>query len=407
MATIMSKRGDVDNVVTYEHYCDTVADLDNIPYNESTLGSVAVVLVGESDGLEIYIANSNHEWIPLVSGGGGGDITVEELNITENGAYTAPSGKAYSPVNVNIESLEDAIITRTISGTYSNSRITKVGPGAFEFCEILISVNLPNCLTLEDSAFAGAYRLTTINCPKCQSIGYAAFESTNLIIADFPSCISMSQYAFRYCSKLTSVNMPLCSSVGYEAFNNCVKLESINFQACTTIGAYAFQNCKLLTSVDFPNCTTIGTSAFQKCNSLNTISFPMCTTINSSAFTSCTNLTYAYFPNCISIASYAFTDCSKLNAISFPNCTKISGYAFYRCYRLLSAYFLGSSVPTLVASSAFYQTPINGYSSYTGGVLGTIYVRASLLTSFQSATNWAYFSERMVGLTDEQIAALS
>ena len=31
-------------------------------------------------------------------GGGGGEITVEALTATENKTYTAPSGKAYSPV---------------------------------------------------------------------------------------------------------------------------------------------------------------------------------------------------------------------------------------------------------------------------------------------------------------------
>lgn len=36
------------------------------------------------------------------AGSGGSDITVEELNVTENGTYTAESGKAYSPVNVNV-----------------------------------------------------------------------------------------------------------------------------------------------------------------------------------------------------------------------------------------------------------------------------------------------------------------
>ena len=34
--------------------------------------------------------------------GGGGDITVEPLSVTENGTTTAPSGKAYSPVTVNV-----------------------------------------------------------------------------------------------------------------------------------------------------------------------------------------------------------------------------------------------------------------------------------------------------------------
>lgn len=39
-----------------------------------------------------------------VSGGGGGDVTVESLSVTENGIYEAPTGKAYSPVTVNVPS---------------------------------------------------------------------------------------------------------------------------------------------------------------------------------------------------------------------------------------------------------------------------------------------------------------
>lgn len=36
-------------------------------------------------------------------GGGGGDISVESLSVTANGQYSAPSGKAYSPVSVNVQ----------------------------------------------------------------------------------------------------------------------------------------------------------------------------------------------------------------------------------------------------------------------------------------------------------------
>lgn len=36
------------------------------------------------------------------SGGGGSGITVEPITITQNGTTTAPSGKAYSPITVNV-----------------------------------------------------------------------------------------------------------------------------------------------------------------------------------------------------------------------------------------------------------------------------------------------------------------
>ena len=50
-----------------------------------------------------------------LSGGGGGEITVEGLNVEENGTYTAPSGKAYSPVVVALPLDEKTI---TANGEY-------------------------------------------------------------------------------------------------------------------------------------------------------------------------------------------------------------------------------------------------------------------------------------------------
>ena len=35
-------------------------------------------------------------------GGGGGEISTQSINISANGTYRAPSGKAYTPVNVNV-----------------------------------------------------------------------------------------------------------------------------------------------------------------------------------------------------------------------------------------------------------------------------------------------------------------
>lgn len=62
--TIMSKRGQQDNVVTYEHICDTTADLATIDPEYITLGSVAIVLQGAA-GLEVYMATSTKQWISI------------------------------------------------------------------------------------------------------------------------------------------------------------------------------------------------------------------------------------------------------------------------------------------------------------------------------------------------------
>ena len=73
MATIMTKRGQLDNVVTYEHICDTVADMANINPSYVTLGSVCIVIKGENDDLEVYMADSRKEWKIISSSSGESD----------------------------------------------------------------------------------------------------------------------------------------------------------------------------------------------------------------------------------------------------------------------------------------------------------------------------------------------
>ena len=61
MAYKMTKTGSLDNEITNEFFCDTADDLANIPASLVNLGSIAVVL----DGMEVYIANSNKEWLSM------------------------------------------------------------------------------------------------------------------------------------------------------------------------------------------------------------------------------------------------------------------------------------------------------------------------------------------------------
>lgn len=91
MAYAMTKCGSRDNVITYEFMCDTITDMNAIENEYRTLGSVAIVLQGESDGLEVYIASSNKQWISLTamtgstSGTGGLSIYICGQNEVSEG----------------------------------------------------------------------------------------------------------------------------------------------------------------------------------------------------------------------------------------------------------------------------------------------------------------------------------
>ena len=198
---------------------------------------------------------------------------------------------------------------------------------------------------------------------------------------------------------LTTALFSKCTSIGHFTFYDCSSLATVSFPSCTFISNYAFGNCISLSVVSFPNCTSIGRYAFNRCYSLTTVFFPSCTSISDYAFMYCSFLTNISFPKCISIGYSAFRYCSSLTSAYFPGCFFIANYAFGNCYNLISLNLTNvSEVTSLPFSTAFSSTPIAGYTTSTGGAYGSIYVPSSLLTSFKTATNWTYFSDRMVGV---------
>ena len=186
------------------------------------------------------------------------------------------------------------------------------------------------------------------------------------------------------------------TEIGAGVFYNCTSLTSVSFPACTTISNYAFGRCTRLTSVNFPACETIDEYAFGYCKSLTSVNFPACKSISRYAFVHCSSLTSVSFPACTTISNYSFSACSSLTSINLPACTTIGFSAFQRAYNLTSLTLGASTVCILSGSNAFSSTPIGGYSA-SAGTYGSIYVPASLLTSYQTATNWTYFSSRFVG----------
>ena len=283
---------------------------------------------------------------------------IEALTVTQNGTYTASgSTRGYSPVTVNVpgggSENEDGIIDKTISGSYTNSRVTKIGSYAFLTCAQLTAV-------------------------------------------DFPNVTEMGTMAFRSCSNLTTASLPNLTSMGASAFYTCSSLTTVNIPKVTTLSQYAFYGCTHLITANFPSATTIGQNAFYNCSSLTTASFPNVTTIEPSAITYWYGLTELNFPNAVTIGNGAFSYCENLQTVSLQKVTSLGSSVFRSCSKLTSLYLLGSSVPTL-GLSAFIYTPMS-VSTYTG-TFGSIYVPASLVNSYQTAGNWSVYSARITSYT--------
>lgn len=75
------------------------------------------------------------------------------------------------------------IVERSISGDYSNDRVTTVGAYAFQNCSGLTSVSFPNVTSIGDYAFNAAHKLAKADLPKVTSIGQHSFSAANALEA--------------------------------------------------------------------------------------------------------------------------------------------------------------------------------------------------------------------------------
>lgn len=130
----------------------------------------------------------------------------------------------------------DSLITREISGVYTNDRITKVGGSAFSSCSRIVEINLPKVTYVGNDAFSHCIKLKNISLPLCTTTGsnafsYCAFESISL-----PSCQSLGGGSLRGCKQLTSVNLPLVTTIKGSTFYG-TPIQVLDLPALTSIKA--------------------------------------------------------------------------------------------------------------------------------------------------------------------------
>lgn len=156
--------------------------------------------------------------------------------------------------------------------------------------------------------------------------------------------------------------------------------------------SFVYSSCfeyKLVETVDLPNCLYVGSKAFYYCASLTTVNLPVCTTLYQLAFRNCGNLSYISLPNVVRLSSYCLGYCSALETISLPKCSYVSHRAFYSCTNLQTIY-IGTALSTVATMT--HSNALSGCSA-----LQSIYVPVSLVDSYKTATNWSYYSSKIVG----------
>lgn len=286
---------------------------------------------------------------------------------------------------------ENIIYWLWIPSYVGNYRVTRIGNSAFEGCNSLRSITIPDDVTIiGNSAFSDCSGLTSINLPNSlTSIGMAAFmncsEITSVNIPD--GVTDIGTQAFYGCSSLTSVTVnsetplsissstfsnrtnatlyvPAGSNAAYKAadywkeFKEIVDPSVITFTdanvktlcvanwdtdgdgelnmeeaaAVTNLGT-VFQSNSTITSFNelqyFTGLTSIGDYAFLNCTGLTSITIPESVTrIGSDAF-QCNGLTSITIPESVtSIGNGAFNACESLTRAEFASIERLCNISF-------------------------------------------------------------------------------
>ena len=134
------------------------------------------------------------------------------------------------------------------------------------------------------------------------------------------------------------------------------------------------------------------------CFKLTSVNIPAATVISNNAFFNCYELrTIGSIPAVSVLGGSAFLGCSKLEMLSLPAITSMSNYAFRNCWLLTELHLEGVTVVPSLGVSVFASTPIGGYSAKAGRY-GSVFVPASLYSSFTAANQWNSIASRIVSV---------
>ena len=297
---------------------------------------------------ETYISNGDYN---ITGEFNGGMVTVnvpspqfvtESLSVSANGTYTPSEGiDGYSQVVVDVP--------QSVTG-YTEKDVTENNFGL---------INLNNSASfVAETAFSENNQLQTVN---------------------LPNCVTVNNWAFAYCRNLTSVNLPICTTFsGNNQFYYNQSLSQIYVPLLKNVPNNAFGECPNLKSIDLPEATYIGSSAFFKCSSLSQINIPKVSVISQYAFSGCNSLKSIYASECLSFSGgLQFNMCTELETVDFPVLYSMNGYTFNSCNKLVSV-----SMPLLLGIN-------NGTFGYCSALSE---LNLPLLYIFQSDHNFDYCS---------------
>ena len=214
--------------------------------DETYDGLSSVIVEAVTSSIDSNITSSNIKSGISILGVEGsleeGITPTGEITITENGTYDVTE---YASVNVSIPNntteLEDMFINHTMSGDYTNDRVTSVGLGTFSNSG-LTSVSFPNVTDVKSYAFYNNSKLTTINIPNMTSCGEYSFYGNNMADLEFLKLTTVGNYSFTNMVGCETITLPLVTTIGNSSFRGKTgsKLKKVDLGSVTSMQNMAF-----------------------------------------------------------------------------------------------------------------------------------------------------------------------
>lgn len=163
------------------------------------------------------------------------DNQTDKLAIAINTLKNKASGGDTSEI-------EDAFLTKTLTGDYYNDRITYLAYGAMAYHDVT-SASFPNVTDIGNSAFYNCGNLITLNLPKVTNIqNYGIRTCISLKELILPSLYSMGSYAFESNKALELADLGIVRSIGSSTFSGCTSLKTLILRKADSITTLSSTN---------------------------------------------------------------------------------------------------------------------------------------------------------------------
>lgn len=309
--------------------------------------------------------------LPNTSGGGGGEVLLQEKTITENGIYIPDEGfDGFSQVSVNVVGggeqptlFAPSIQLNSVLGTLT---ITDNKNGAFEVLyDLYADDNKLATLSSKTATLTDYMEHTETVEVKVQAIG-TNFNSSEFSVVEWTYFSAGGTVGLAYTLSSDGA-YATCTSIG-EAIDTDIEILALyEGVPVTEIGSKAFYSKQKITSVVIPDSVlSIGSEAFADCRGITSI------VIGSSV---------------TSIGYSAFNCCNHLPSMVIPASVRSIGGDWIRyCWALKRVDFSTHTVIPSLTNTWYHDTHADLQ----------IKVPEVLYEEWKSATNWSYYANKIV-----------